>query len=217
MISIVLVDDHHVVREALRVLLEVEPDFRVVGETDDGLEAVRLVTRVRPDVLVLDLMLPGLHGLEVLRNVRKETPKTRPIVLSMHTNETYVQRALENGALGYVLKSSSSMELVRAIREVAAGRRYLCSRLSAVAIKSAVEHVADIALKRYELLTTREREVLQLIAEGYTNVQIAKRLFLSPRTVETHRAHLMRKLGLRRHAELIHYALRLGIIPHEPD
>jgi len=206
-----------VVREALRVLLEMEPDVRVVGETDDGLEAVRLVARLQPDVLVVDLMLPGLHGLEVLRKVSKETPKTRSVVLSIHANETYVQRALQSGAMGYVLKSSRSTELVRAIREVTAGRRYLCSTLSATAMKSGVEKASTVALKRYEQLTNREREVLQLIAEGHTNVQIAKRLFLSPRTIETHRAHLMHKLGLRHQAELIHYALRLGIISTEPQ
>ncbi|MBI3301004.1 MAG: response regulator transcription factor [Deltaproteobacteria bacterium] len=215
MTTIVLADDHKVVRQGLRALLEAEPDFRLIGETGDGLEAVRLVERLQPDVLVLDLSLPSLHGLEVIREVRKHSLQTRVVILSMYSSDAYVLQALKNGAAGYVLKDSNAAILIQAIREVAAGRRYLCPELSARVIDAYVDHAIDATPDKYESLTTREREVLHLVAEGYANAQIAARLFLSPRTVETHRANLMRKLGLRNHIDLVHYALRRGILPPE--
>jgi DNA-binding NarL/FixJ family response regulator len=215
MTTIVLADDHRVVRQGLRALLEAEPDFRIVGEAEDGLETVRLVARLQPSVLVLDLSLPGLHGLEVTREVRKQTPQTRIVILSMYASEVYVLQALRNGAAGYVLKNCGATVLIQAIREVAAGRRHLCPQLSTRAIDAHIEHDADTKLGRNEGLTTREREVLQLAAEGHTNTQIAARLFISSRTVETHRANLMRKLGLHTHTDLVRYALQQGILPLE--
>jgi two-component system response regulator NreC len=213
--TIVLADDHRVVRQGLHALLEAEPDFRIVGEAGDGLETVRLVARLQPSVLVLDLSLPGLHGLEVTREVRKQTPQTRIVILSMYSSKVYVLQALRNGAAGYVLKNSEATVLVQAIREVAAGRRYLCPQLSTRAIDAYVEYAPDLMPDQYRELTSREREVLQLVAEGHTNVQIAARLFISPRTVETHRANLMHKLDLRTSASLVRYALRRGILPSE--
>jgi two-component system response regulator NreC len=215
MTDIVLADDHKVVRQGLRALLEAESDFRVVGETGDGLEAVQLVERLKPDVLVLDLMMPGLSGLEVTRQVGRLSPQTRVVVLSMHASQAYVLEALRNGAAGYVLKESSTEDLVRALREVTAGRRYLSAPLSERAIEAYVQMSQEATLDPYETLTNREREVLHLVAEGHTNVEIAARLSISPRTAETHRANLMRKLDLHTQTDLIRFALRRGIIPME--
>jgi DNA-binding NarL/FixJ family response regulator len=215
MTTIVLADDHHVVRQGLRSLLEAEPDFSVVGETGDGVEAAQLVERLQPDVLVLDLMMPGLNGLEVTRQVSQRSPRTRVVILSMHADEAHVLEGLRAGAVAYVLKESTSAELVRAIREAVAGRRYLSPPLSERAIEVYMQKVESTVLDPYETLTAREREVLHLVAEGYTNAEIADRLFISRRTVETHRANLMRKLGLRTQTDLISYALRRGILPME--
>lgn len=211
--TIVLADDHQVVRQGLRAVLEAEPDFSIIGEAGDGLEAVRLVERLKPNVLVLDLMMPGLSGLEATRQVCQRLPNTRVVILSMHASEGYVLEALRNGAAGYVLKNASAADLVQAVRNVAAGRRYLSPPLSDTAIEAYVRKAQSTPLDSYETLTTREREVLQLAAEGHPNPHIAARLFISPRTVETHRANLMRKLGLRSQSDLVRYALRRGIVP----
>jgi DNA-binding NarL/FixJ family response regulator len=213
--TIVLADDHRVVRQGLRALLEAEPDFSVVGEAGDGLEALQLIEQLKPNVLVLDLMMPGLNGLEVTRQAGKYSSHTRIVILSMYANEAYVLEALGNGASAYVLKDSSSADLVLAVREAAGGRRYLSPPLSDRAIEAYQEKAKAAALDNYETLTTREREVLQLAAEGNTSSEIAARLGISPRTAETHRTHLMHKLGLHTQADLIRYALRRGIIPME--
>jgi DNA-binding NarL/FixJ family response regulator len=215
MTTIMLADDHPVVRQGLRALLGAEPDFRLIGEAGDGLEAVQLVERLQPHVLVLDLMMPGLNGLEVTRQVSQRSPQTRIIILSMHANEAYVLEALRNGAAGYVLKDSSVTDLVQAVREVAAGRRYLSPPLSERVIDAYVQKAKEATLDVYETLTAREREVLHLAAEGLTNPEIAARLFISPRTAEIHRANLMRKLSLHTQTDLIRYALRRGILPME--
>jgi DNA-binding NarL/FixJ family response regulator len=215
MTTIVLADDHHIVRQGLRALLEVEPGFNVVAEAGDGLEALQLVEQLGPNVLVLDLMMPGLNGLEVTRQLTKHSPKTGIVILSMYANEAYVLEALANGASAYVLKDSDSADLVHAVREVAAGRRYLSPPLSDRAIEVYQAKAKAATLDRYETLTTREREVLQLIAEGHTNTDIASLLGISARTVETHRSNLMHKLVLHTQADVIRYALRRGIIPME--
>lgn len=212
-VTILLADDHHVMRQGLRMLLEAQEDFRVVAEAGDGLEAVKLAERLKPHVLIVDLMMPGINGLEVARQVSHHSPQTRIIVLSMYGHEPYVLEALRNGAVGYVLKDADAAELLRAVHEVVAGRRYLSPPLSEHAIEAYLQKAQDAVLDIYETLTTREREVLQLAAEGRTNADIAAVLYVSPRTVETHRAHLMRKLGLHTQAELIRYALKRGILP----
>jgi DNA-binding NarL/FixJ family response regulator len=214
-VSILLADDHAVVRHGLRALLEREPSFRIVGEIGDGLKVTDMVAQLKPDVLVTDLMMPGLNGLEITRQVKQRTPQTRVVVLSMHSNEAYVLEALRNGASGYVLKDSSGQDLVRAVREVAAGRRYLSAPLSERAIQTYVNTGRDSLLDPYDALTSREREVLHLAAEGYSNAEIGSRLSISPRTAETHRANLMRKLDLRSQTDLVRYALRRGILPME--
>ena len=217
MTTIVLADDHHVVRQGLRALLEAEADFSVVGEAADGLEVAGLVERLEPDVLIVDVMMPGLGGLEVTRQVRQRCPKTRVVVLSMYASEAYVVEALRNGAGGYVLKDASAADLLEAVQAVAAGRRYLSPPLSERAIDAYVERAKAGRLDLYETLTTREREVLHLAAEGYSNPEVAARLSISPRTVETHRANLMRKLALQSQSDLIRYALRRGILPVEDE
>lgn len=213
MTTIVLADDHHVVRQALRALLETEPDFHVIGEAGDGLETVRLVERLQPDSLVLDLMMGDINGLEVTRQVSKRSPRTRVVILSMYGNEAYVVEALRVGAKAYVLKESTSGELVRAIREAVAGRHYLGPPMSEQAIKTYMQKTESTMLNPYDMLTTREREVLHLVVQGCSNAEIGRRLYISPRTVEIHRANMMHKLNLSTQAELIRYALQRGILP----
>jgi two-component system response regulator NreC len=212
-ITIALADDHQVVRQGLRVLLEAEPDFSVVGEAGDGLAAIRLVESLNPNVLLLDLMMPGLNGQEVIGTVHKRQPRTKTIVLSMHSSEPYVLEALKNGATGYVLKDASGADLIRAVREVMAGRRFLSPPLSERAIDAYQEKARASVADAYDMLTRREREILQLTAEGHTNNAIGTRLSISPRTVETHRTNIMHKLSLQSHTELIKYAIARRIIP----
>ncbi len=213
--TIVLVDDHEVFRLGLRTLLEKEPDFRIVGEAADGLEAVNLVKRLDPNVLVLDLMMPGINGIEVTWQVKKHSPLTHVIILSMYSNEAYVLEVLKKGAEGYVLKDSTGSDLVKAVREVTAGRRYLSPPFSERAIDIYIQTTKTTALDLYETLTPREREVLHMVAQGYSNVEIADYLSISSRTVEIHRANMMDKLGLRNQTGLIRYAIQRGILPIE--
>jgi two-component system response regulator NreC len=215
MTSIVLADDHHVVRQGLRALLQAEPDFRIVGEAADGLVTLRMVEEMQPDVLVLDLMMPGLSGLEVTRQLTERSVATRVVILSMYANEAYVLEALRHGAVGYVLKRSTADELVRAVREVLTGRRYLSAPLSERAIQTYLDKAREAPPDAYEMLTARERQVLHLVAEGHTSAEIASQLSISPRTVEMHRANLMRKLELRSQADLIRFAIQRGILPLE--
>jgi DNA-binding NarL/FixJ family response regulator len=214
--TIVLVEDHQIVLEGLRALLEAEPGFSIVGETDDGLEAVQLAERLRPEVMVVDLMLPGLNGLEVTRLVRQHSPQSRIIILSMYDHESFVVEALKSGAAGYVLKRDSIANLVQAVHDVEAGRRYLSPSLSERALEAYilyVEQVKDFSQNPYETLTPRERQVLHLATQGYTNAEMAAQLVISPRTVEVHRANMMRKLGLRTQTDLIRFAIQQGILP----
>jgi len=211
-ITIIVADDHKVVRQGLRAILEAEPNFHVVGEAGNGLEVMRLVERLGPNVLVLDLMMPSLNGLEVARQVRKNSPNTQVVMLSMHRDESYVLEALKNGASGYVVKDAGAEELIKAIREAAANRRYLSPPLSDSAVQAYAQRAGAAAMDAYDSLSSREREVVQLAAEGHTNAEIGKRLFISPRTVEIHRANMMQKLDLRNQTELIRYALKRGII-----
>jgi DNA-binding NarL/FixJ family response regulator len=212
-LTLVLADDHQIVRQGLRAILKAEPDFQLVGEAADGLETVRLVERLQPQVLILDLMMPGLSGIEVARQVVRRSPRTRVVVLSMHSTEAYVVETLRAGASAYVLKESSAEELVRAIREVVAGRRYFSPPLSEQALSAYMQKAEGSPVDPYHTLTAREREVLQLTAEGLSGNEIARRLFISARTVESHRANLMRKLAVRNQKELIRYAMQRGIVP----
>jgi len=212
-ISVVLADDHHIVRRGLRALLAGEPDIQVVGAAGDGLEAVAVVERLRPDVLVVDLMMPGINGLEVARQIQQQrAPRTRVVMLSMYGDEGYLLEALRNGALAYVLKDADPSELLSAVREAASGRRHLSPPFSERAVAAYLEKARASAPVDYETLTAREREVLHLVAEGHTNAQIGERLGISPRTADTHRTNLMRKLSLHSQGSLVRFALERGII-----
>jgi DNA-binding NarL/FixJ family response regulator len=212
MTRILLADDQQVVRQALRCLLERESDLQVVGETSDGLEIVPLVERLKPDVLVTDVVLPGLYGLEVTRRVREHAPGTGVVVLSRYPSEWYVAEALRRGALGYVVKQSDAAELLRAVRQAARGRFYVGAPLSDDSLDVWLARAARAPRDPYETLTAREREILQLVAEGYSSTAIARRLAISARTAEAHRANVMRKLRLRNRAALIRYALSRGVL-----
>jgi two-component system response regulator NreC len=212
--AIVLADDHAVVRQGLKALLEEEPDLTVVGEVSSGLEAVRICGELRPDILVLDIMMDDVSGIEVARQVKENCPRTAIVVLSMYGDKKHVLEALHAGAKAYVVKKSAAAELVQAVREACVGRRYLGPSLADVVIDAYLEKDLGSA-DPYESLSTREREVLHLAAHGYTNAEIAERLFISRRTVETHRANAMRKLNLGNQADLLRYALQQGILP--PD
>jgi DNA-binding NarL/FixJ family response regulator len=214
-ITILIADDHPVVRLGLRTVFEAAPDLEVVGETGDGLEVVALVKELRPRVLTLDLMMPGLNGIEIGRQLSRGPRHTRVLILSVYTDEAYAAEALRNGAAGYVLKGTHATEVLEAVRTVAAGGRYLSPPLSEKGIDAYIQRTRAVPPEPYETLTTREREVLHLLAEGHPNAAIAARLFVSVRTVETHRANLMRKLGLRTQTDLIRYAIRRGIVARE--
>lgn len=211
-IEILLVDDHAIVRQGLRALLESEPNLKVVGEAGNGYDALELVKELRPDIMLLDVMMPNLNGLEVARQISKQFRFTRIIILSMYDDEGFVLEALANGALGYVLKDSNSSDLIKAIHEVTAGRRYLSSPLSDRAIAAYQTFARSGGVEKYDTLTTREREVLQLTVEGFTNAEVAAKLGVSVRTAETHRANLMNKLDIHSQAELVRYAIKRGII-----
>lgn len=213
MISIVLADDHNIVRQGLRTLLDAQPDINVVGEAADGAEATQLVERLQPNVLVVDVMMSGMNGIEVTRYTRKLSPKTCVVVLSMYADEGYVVEALRAGAKAYVLKDSIADDLLRAVREAIQGRRYLSPPLSEYVIEGYLHKQDGASLKPHERLTVREREVLHLLAQGLSNAEIAARLSVSRRTVEVHRANVMHKLGLHNQVQLLRYAIDAGIVP----
>ena len=215
-LSVLLAEDHPVVREGLRAMLEAEGDFQVVGQTGNSSEVGGMVEELHPDVLVLDLIMPGIGGLNALRELVRRRLSTRVVVLSMYANEAYVLEALQNGAGAYVLKQSEAAELVRGIREVAKGRRYLSPPLSQRAVEAYAKRAkGTIATKEAEL-TAREKEVLMLVGQGFTSAQIGERLFISVRTVESHRSNLTKKLGLHSQAEMVRTALRRELTPLDP-
>lgn len=211
MTTAIIADDHEIVRRGLRGILESEGTYRVLAEAADGLSAIQLVEKHKPNVLILDLNMPRLHGIEVLRQTRTNSPQTRVIVLSMHNDEPYVIETLRAGAMAYILKGSESLEISQALKEVLAGRRFLSAPLSEWAINALVAKPADDADPLHSL-TQRERMVLQLAAEGHSNGEVAEKLFISPRTAETHRTNLLRKLGLQTQTDLVRFAIRKGLI-----
>jgi DNA-binding NarL/FixJ family response regulator len=216
MISVLLAEDHTIVRQGLRMVLESQSDITVAGEVEDGCRVTDECVQLRPHVLLLDLCLPGLHGLEIIRQVSRRCPATRIVVLSMHAREEYVLGALSNGAVGYLVKGCDTKELVAAIRTVASGGRHVSADVAIDLLGETLgRNTSSAATDAYETLTKREREVLHLMAEGHGNAQIGERLFISSRTVETHRANVMRKLHLRNQTEIVRYAIRRGILP--PD
>lgn len=207
-----LADDHPIVRQGLRHLLDSNPEFHVVGEAGDGLEAIHLIETLKPNVLVVDMMMPGLNGLEVLRQLKKLSPTTRSIVLSMQSANAYVVEALKLGADGYILKETGPSELVNAIYAVIQGNRYISEKL-AERLEGTGRQANEAPLDTYQTLTAREREILQLMAEGKSSAEIGEKLVISPRTVEVHRSKVMKKLALHNMAEVIKYAIKRGILP----
>jgi DNA-binding NarL/FixJ family response regulator len=212
-IKILLADDHAVMRTGLRLVLERQADFEVVGEASDGREAVAMAQKLGPDVLVTDIGMPNLNGIEAARQLAAAAPQIAVVVLSMHSDEAYVLRALKAGAKAYLLKESAESDLIAAIRAVSSGKAFFSPAVSRMLVEDYVRQLQDREIEdSYELLTTREREILQLIAEGKSNKEIAAVLNLSLYTVETHRGNLMEKLGLHTVPELILYAVRKGVI-----
>ncbi len=211
--TIVLADDHPIVREGLRTVLEREPDLAVVGEASDGMETLELVERLKPALLILDVRMPGKSGLEVAREIAQSSPKTRVLVLSMYAAEGYVMEALASGVAGYILKETDTGNLIPAIRQILGGRRYLSPAVN--------DHVIDVYVQKthggmvdpFDTLTVRERQVLRLLVEGCTNADISQRLSISVRTAEHHRANLMRKLRLKSSAEVIALGKSRGVVP----
>jgi len=208
-----LADDHTVVRDGLRALLEKQPDMTVVAEASDGRDSIRLAEEQSPDVVVMDIGMPSLNGIEATRRILAANPRTAVVMLSMHQDESYVLRSLKAGAKGYLLKDSLRGDFIDAIRAVAQGRSFLTRKVRLMLQEDYVRQMESRGLEdSYDLLTDREREVLHMVAEGKSNKEVAGLLNISPTTVETHRAHILQKLGIHSVPELILYAVRKGIV-----
>jgi two-component system response regulator NreC len=212
-VTILLADDHHIVRQGLVALLNAEPGIQVIGEASDGREAVRMAESLKPDIVIMDIGMPSLNGIEATRRIAHRLAGTKVVVLSMYKREEYAVQALRSGAMAFVIKDSAVDELVRAVRTVMEGKTYLSPALG-LKLPAATKAGREVK-SPFETLTPREREVLQLIAEGHTNKQIGKQLFISVKTVETHRLHIMQKLDLHDVASLTRYALTHGLVTPE--
>jgi two-component system, NarL family, response regulator NreC len=212
-LRIVLADDHTLFRQVLRRVLEEQPGWQVIADASDGATAVRLTLERQPHVVIMDIAMPRLNGVEATRQIVRRAPDVRVLILSMYSDDLYITQALQAGAHGFVLKDSADADLVRAVRDLAAGKSYFSPTVSKVVLDDYVRHLADRGISdRFDALTEREREVFQLIAEGHSNKDIAGLLHLSPGTVETHRARIMEKLDLHSAAEIVLYAVRKGVI-----
>jgi two-component system, NarL family, response regulator NreC len=212
-LRILLADDHVVMRKGLRALLERQSNLEIVGESENGRETIDLAASLIPDVVVMDVGMPVLNGIEATKTIVTQNPQISVVILSMHVDESYVMRALKAGARGYLLKDSAPADLMSAIRAVSQNKSFFSPRVSHILAEDYVRVLKQKgAVDSYDLLTTREREILQLIAEGKSNKEIAAALNISPYTVETHRSHILEKLNLHSPAELILYAVRKGII-----
>ena len=212
-LRILLADDHIVMRKGLRALLERQPNLEVVGESENGREAIELVTSLTPDVVVMDVGMPVLNGIEATKTIVTQHPTVAVVILSMYVDESYIMRALKAGARAYLLKDSAPADLIGAIQAVSQNKSFFSPKVSRILAEDYVRVLSQKgAVDSYDLLTSREREILQLIAEGKANKEVAAALNISPYTVETHRSHILEKLNLHNPAELILYAVRKGLI-----
>ena len=211
MISIILVDDHVIMRDGLRQLLEVESDMEVLGEADNGREAVKIALEKKPDIVIMDVAMQDMNGIEATRQIKNDNSDIKVIALSMHSERQIVVGIFRAGASGYLLKDSSSMELVEAVRTVYRGRNYLSQKISDIVLQEISDIKKDTKSIGVEILTNRESEILQLISEGNSTKNIAEMLFISPKTVESHRANIMEKLNIHNIPELTKYAIRAGL------
>jgi len=212
-IRVMLADDHTILRQGIRAILESHADIQVVGEASDGRETVAKALNLRPDVVLMDIAMPSMTGLEATRQIKQQSPQTRVLILTMHENEEYILQILQCGGSGYVLKRAAASELVHAIRAVHQGDFFLHPAITKALVSDYLKRVqAGQEVTSYDRLTDREREILKLIAEGHTNKEIAELLSLSIKTVEAHRVHIMEKLGLHSRVDLVKYAIRTGLI-----
>lgn len=220
-VRILIADDHGVLRAGLRFLLNAEADMEVVGEASDGLEAVAKARQLCPDVIILDITMPGTGGLPAIRQIKKASPASKILILSMHDDESYLREALRAGASGYALKKAADTELLSAIRAVSRGEIFLDPSLTKILVTELIGNARkqreDETAKEVHRLSDRETEVLRLLAQGYTSQQVADMLFVSLKTVETYKARIMNKLGLRSRAQLVRYALQVGLLSSEID
>lgn len=212
-IRVLLADDHAIVREGIKRILAEEPDIEVVGEAGDGLEAVEMAKKLKPDVAILDITMPALNGIEATRQIRSSLPNTHTLTLTMHEDDTYVFQLLKAGAAGYVVKRAAATDLVQAVRAAQRGEAFLYPSVAKAVVADYLKRLEEGEGKEmYDGLTEREKEILTLIADGATNQEIARKLFISIKTVQTHRAHIMEKLNLHDRTKLVRYAIRKGLI-----
>lgn len=209
-IRILLADDHQIVRQGMKALLNAQPNMEVIGEASDGFDLIEMVDKLMPNVVITDIAMPNMNGIEATLHIKRRNPNTQVIILSMHSTSSYVVGALRSGAMGFLLKNDDYLEVVHAIQAVSSGKRYMSSQVSNKLLDTFLE--ADGYMQVSSDLTEREREVLQLIAEGNTSQQIADKLNISIRTAEKHRANLRAKIGANSQADLIHYAIQNGIV-----
>jgi DNA-binding NarL/FixJ family response regulator len=212
-LRILVADDHTLVRQGLRKILESQPGWVVVGEAGDGRDAVQQTMDLQPDVVIMDIAMPRLNGVEAVQQIERRNPNARVLVLSMYSDEAYVTRAVRAGAAGYLLKDSADVDLIQAVSAVSEGKSFFSPAVARVLLDEYVRQLAERGIAdRFDTLSEREREVFQLIAEGHSNKEVATMLHISPTTVETHRAHIMEKLDLHSTADIVLCAVRKGIV-----
>jgi len=212
-IRILLADDHTILRAGLKMMLYAQPDMEIVGEAQDGRQSMQEAQRLQPDIILMDITMPDMNGIEATKQIKKLLPEIKILILTMHEHDEYIFQALRAGASGYMLKEAADTELISAIHIIQSGQFYLSPTAQSVMVGDYLQRLRTGEDKdSYSSLTEREREILKLVAEGYTNNQIAERLVISPKTVDTHRTHIMDKLNLHSRAELVKYAMRRGLL-----